>query len=299
MSIGTDVPTVNSTDTAQATGQKRETIGYVQGRLSTRIRGSDSTWLQAWRDTESVPAHRQKRLFDDTKEAEKVLQFLSTLSPSELACLIFPNLLQAALCHFSSLPVASERRCAEYLGDLQARLGEVEQLGIEFAENSVKFYRECLSLLARIDAHFCSIQAIYNYLMHGYHVLNDVEMRTYFQDVSEELLGLAARLQKTTSEGIEIEGAAGSVQGQAVRGVFKSVLSSHSPLKRKMGLEGSGLLNLAPPTFGKPIFREYVLRTICPNPQSYSTTCHHRLYAGLSQDETRIAIAVSEDLRLF
>ena len=295
-----DMPTVNS-DTAtpdMATGVGRETNSHVQGRLSTRIRGSDSTWLQAWRDTESVPAHRQKRLFDDTKEAEKVLQFLSTLTPSELACLIFPNLLQAALSHFSSLPVASERRCREYLGDLEARLSEVEQFRFGFSDNSVKFYRECLSLLARIDAHFCSIQATYNFLMHGYHVLNDVEMRTHFQDVSEEILGLASRLQKTTSEGIEIEGAANSVQGQAVRGVFKSVLSSHSPLKRRMGLEGGGLLNSSLPTFGKPVFREYVLRTICPNPQSYSTICHHRLYAGLSQEETRIAIAISEDLRL-
>ena len=300
--IDTDVHIANSTTEQEPeidTGLGREKNSYVQGRLSTRIRGSDSTWLQAWRDTESVPSHRQKRLFDDTKEAEKVFQFMSTLSPSELACLIFPNLLQAALSHFSSLPVASERRCREYLGDLQARLNEVEQLGIECSDNSVKFYRECLSLLARIDAHFCSVQAIYNYLMHGYHVLNDVEMRTHFQDVSEEILGLSARLQRTTSEGIEIEGAANSVQGQAVRGVFKSVLSSHSPLKRKMGLEGGGLLNSAQPTFGKPVFREYVLRTICPNPQSYSTTCHHRLYAGLSQDETRIAIAISEDLRLF
>ena len=75
------------------------------------------------------------------------------------------------------------------------KLGEVEQLGIDYSEMSVKYCRECLSLLARIDAHFCSVQATYHYLMHGYHVLNDLEMRTHFQDVSKELLGLAARLQ--------------------------------------------------------------------------------------------------------
>ncbi|KAI6647584.1 Rab3 GTPase-activating protein catalytic subunit isoform X2 [Oopsacas minuta] len=276
----------------------RDTTSYVQGKLSTRIRGSDSTWLQAWKDAESVPSSRQKRLFDDTKEAEKILQFFSTLSPSQLACLIFPNLLQVALNHFSSLPVACDRRCSEHLGELEAKLEEVEQLKNNYSDLSVKFCTDCLPLLARIDAHFCSVQAIYHYLMHGYHVFNDLEMRTHFQDVSAELLGLAARLQKTTSEGIQIEGAANSVQGQAVRGVFKSILSSHSPFKRKMGLDGGGI-HSSQPSFGKPVFREYVLRTICPNPQGYSTTCHHRLYAGLSQDETRIATAISEDLRLF
>ena len=276
----------------------REGPGCIQGRLSTRIRGSDSTWLHAWNETDSVPSRRQKRLFDDTKEAEKILLFLSTLSPSQLACLIFPNLLQASLDQLSSLPVVSDRRCGEYIGELQAKLGEVEQLGIDYSVTSVKYCRECLSLLARIDAHFCSVQATYHYLMHGYHVLNDLEMRTHFQDVSKELLGLAARLQKTSSEGIQVEGAADSVQGQAIRGLFKSVLSSHSPFKRKIGLEGGGT-HSSQPSFGKAIFREYVLRTICPNPQSYSTTCHHRLYAGLSQEETRIATAISEDLRLF
>ena len=43
-----------------------------------------------------MPAHRQKRLFDETREAEKVLQFLTNLGPGDLAQLILPTLLQAA-----------------------------------------------------------------------------------------------------------------------------------------------------------------------------------------------------------
>ena len=269
---------------------------HVRGRLSTRIRGSNSTWIQAWTDSVPVPAKRQKRLFDDTKEAEKVLQFLSTLSPCQLSCFIFPSLLQSALVHFSSLPVACEARCSELLGQLQSKLSELESLGGDYLDFSMKFCRETLSLLTRIDSHFCSLQATYHYLMHGYHVLNDVEVHLHFEAVDKEILGLAARLQRASADVIELEGGAGSVQGQAVMGVFKSVLSSHSPFKRKK--EGGGL-HSTQPMFGKAVFREYVLRTICPNPQAYSTTCHHRLYACLSQEETRIATAVSEDLRLF
>ena len=29
-------------------------------------------WLEAWNNAKPVPARRQKRLFDDTREAEKV-----------------------------------------------------------------------------------------------------------------------------------------------------------------------------------------------------------------------------------
>jgi hypothetical protein len=44
----------------------------------------------------AVPAHRQRRLFDETREAEKVVQFLAGLSPGDMAQLLLPTLLQAA-----------------------------------------------------------------------------------------------------------------------------------------------------------------------------------------------------------
>lgn len=37
-----------------------------------------NTWQTVWSSAKPVPARRQKRLFDDTKEAEKVLHFLES-----------------------------------------------------------------------------------------------------------------------------------------------------------------------------------------------------------------------------
>ena len=82
-------------------------------------------WLEAWNNAKPVPARRQKRLFDDTREAEKVgfttlflskvfsyvkmdpisnfycackvLEFLTALTPGEVAQLLLPNALHAAL----------------------------------------------------------------------------------------------------------------------------------------------------------------------------------------------------------
>ncbi len=54
-------------------------------------------WLEAWTNAKPVPAHRQKRLFDDTREAEKVLEYLTGLRPGEAAQLLTPVLLHSAV----------------------------------------------------------------------------------------------------------------------------------------------------------------------------------------------------------
>ena len=47
-------------------------INHFIGTLSQRMQIPDNLWIESWQNTKSVPVRRQKRLFDDTKEAEKV-----------------------------------------------------------------------------------------------------------------------------------------------------------------------------------------------------------------------------------
>ena len=54
-------------------------------------------WKEAWENAKPVPARRQKRLFDDTREAEKTLQYLTALKPSEAAHILMPVLQHAAI----------------------------------------------------------------------------------------------------------------------------------------------------------------------------------------------------------
>ena len=44
----------------------------------------------------AVPARRQRRIFDDTREAEKVVQWVAGLSPADVAQLLLPTLLQVS-----------------------------------------------------------------------------------------------------------------------------------------------------------------------------------------------------------
>lgn len=57
----------------------------TKGELSTRMKITGNMWVEAWETARVTPARRQKRLFDDTKEAEKVPSWL--LAPSRrLTC---------------------------------------------------------------------------------------------------------------------------------------------------------------------------------------------------------------------
>lgn len=55
-------------------------------------------WQEMWRAAKPVPAWRQKRLFDDTKEAEKILHAFSAYRPAHVATLLLPVVLHVALC---------------------------------------------------------------------------------------------------------------------------------------------------------------------------------------------------------
>ena len=57
-----------------------------------------------------MPAHRQKRLFDETREAEKVLQFLTNLGPGDISQLVLPTIMQAAHLRYLYLLAATTCR---------------------------------------------------------------------------------------------------------------------------------------------------------------------------------------------
>jgi len=55
-----------------------------------------NTWQTVWTSAKAVPARRQKRLFDDTKEAEKILHFLESQTLGSIGQLTIPPLFHSA-----------------------------------------------------------------------------------------------------------------------------------------------------------------------------------------------------------
>ncbi|XP_050079145.1 rab3 GTPase-activating protein catalytic subunit-like [Anopheles maculipalpis] len=63
-----------------------------KGHLSARMLIPGNTWQTVWEGARAVPARRQKRLFDDTREAEKVLHFLESRTIGQIAQLTMATL---------------------------------------------------------------------------------------------------------------------------------------------------------------------------------------------------------------
>lgn len=56
-----------------------------------------NTWQTTWEQARPVPAHRQRRLFDDTKEAEKVLHFLESTTIGQICQMTIATLFHAVI----------------------------------------------------------------------------------------------------------------------------------------------------------------------------------------------------------
>ncbi|KAK1336993.1 hypothetical protein QTO34_003035 [Cnephaeus nilssonii] len=69
----------------------------LKGELSARMKIPSNMWVEAWETAKPVPARRQRRLFDDTREAEKVLHYLAMQKPADLARHLLPCVIHAAV----------------------------------------------------------------------------------------------------------------------------------------------------------------------------------------------------------
>lgn len=56
-----------------------------------------NTWQTVWKSAKPVPARRQKRLFDDTREAEKVLHFLESQTLGQICQMTIAPLFHTAI----------------------------------------------------------------------------------------------------------------------------------------------------------------------------------------------------------
>uniref|UniRef100_A0A452TFP3 Rab3 GTPase-activating protein catalytic subunit n=1 Tax=Ursus maritimus TaxID=29073 RepID=A0A452TFP3_URSMA len=69
----------------------------LKGELSARMKIPSNMWVEAWETAKPIPARRQRRLFDDTREAEKVLHYLAVQKPADLARHLLPCVIHAAV----------------------------------------------------------------------------------------------------------------------------------------------------------------------------------------------------------
>ncbi|XP_048506287.1 rab3 GTPase-activating protein catalytic subunit isoform X3 [Athalia rosae] len=107
--------------------------GQINGHLSPRMMIPNNPWSNAWASAQPVPAHRQKRLFDDTREAEKAMHYMTSQRLGQIAQLLLPVLIHAGLSTLNSqkqeaLPNLSDVEIASDIEGIEALVAQANSL---------------------------------------------------------------------------------------------------------------------------------------------------------------------------
>lgn len=253
--------------------------GQPKGHLSSRMLISNNTWIEVWESAKPVPANRQKRLFDDTREAEKILHFLDSRKMSQIGELVLPVLAHAAIYRLAQegtvgLPTASAtvRHLIKSVEQL-SRSGNVSQYRYEEIAREVALLEESISQVNSL---------LYKFNPAGEH--------------DEFVASFVADLVKGRER--EIENKADSKIGGRILYMFSEAqktalmyLSDPNSIDGGVPAENS--------VFPRASERAFVLRVSAARPTACSAKSPQFLRAVLSKDEFRLAGAFSEDIVFF
>lgn len=93
-----------------------------KGALSSRMQIPGNTWQLVWDAAKPVPARRQKRLFDDTMEAEKILHYFEAQTIGQIVRLTLVALVHTSIVQMREPSAAVAAVRVPNFGELHDRL---------------------------------------------------------------------------------------------------------------------------------------------------------------------------------
>ncbi|KAK7068094.1 Rab3 GTPase-activating protein catalytic subunit [Halocaridina rubra] len=273
-----------------------------QGSLSTRMQIPGNMWQEVWGSAKPVPARRQKRLFDDTREAEQVLHWLASMGPGAVCCHLQPTILHTSLCRLAeekllfSLPAPSSLPQPRHNNTLAAILDMIAQRVTRLSRqppDTVK-YQEVVDQISEVECCIARAQSVRHKIL-GESPPSGSQLAS-LEDLVLKLLD---------SPDVNLEGGPRGAAGAVIRKLFQqarraSLLIDDSPLDVYGGPDdrrSSFNIGSAGPAseLGRPVGREYLLRTLVPSPSTFSRPVPHRMFAVVCPNEFRLAGAFSQD----
>lgn len=265
----------------------------VKGELSARMKIPSNMWVEAWETARATPARRQRRLFDDTKEAEKVLHYLAMQKPADLTRHLLPCILHAAI-----LKLKEE----ESVEDIPSVKKTIQQATSQASK-----------LLHHPNHDYKKLEDFINQLMAMETVITRVRsLKAKFATGEGEKGEDTEELEKFVSSLLEepevvVIGAGQGPAGSIIHRLFASAQRAAllAPLEEDLGHAARtedkkltvGSSNM--PDFPPPAGREILLRTCVPRPAPYSKALPQRLFCVLMREEFRLAGAFSSDTSFF
>ncbi|XP_071942593.1 rab3 GTPase-activating protein catalytic subunit-like [Antedon mediterranea] len=248
--------------------------GILKGSLSQRMKIPGNTWQEVWNQAKPCPAHRQRRLFDDTKEAEKVLHFLSSMTLGDLALHLIPVLIHSAL-------IRVEQAELKNLPVLKTTLEQIISSASKTtrsASQEVTKYQELIKQIKLVEAVIARSESLKTkFSPQATGTKNQAEMETFVSSLLEQ-------------PEVPVIGAAKGPAGSLIKKLFIDAQRAFKSTDEEGSSTGQNTSQ-----FPRPTGREFILRTSVPRPAPYSKPTHQRMFCVLMQDEFRIAGAFSED----
>ncbi|XP_061299623.1 rab3 GTPase-activating protein catalytic subunit isoform X1 [Pezoporus flaviventris] len=270
----------------------------IKGELSARMKIPSNMWVEAWETAKPVPARRQKRLFDDTREAEKVLHYLAVQKPADLARHLLPCIIHAAV-----LKVKEE----EALEDISSVKKIIKQI-ISHSSKVLRFPSPEDKKLEEIIAQIMSVEAV---------IARARSLKAKFgvekcenEEEKEDLQRFVNCLLEQPE--VSVVGAGRGPAGSIIHKLFVNAqrltessdeVSAVPPPDEDLRRSGpaeerrpntGGVADFPPPTG-----REVILRTTVPRPAPYSKPLPQRMYSVLTKEDFRLAGAFSADTTFF
>ncbi|XP_018336136.1 rab3 GTPase-activating protein catalytic subunit-like [Agrilus planipennis] len=234
--------------------------GQKKGHLSSRMLISDNTWVQMWASGKPVPANRQKRLFDDTREAEKVLHFLDSRNLSQIVELLLPVLSHVALLRLYEESQHVIQELPDSITTIRHIAKIIENASREGAVNTRRYE----SLIREISSLELKISEV-NSLMYKFNptgTTNETGREVEIEDKGDSMVG--SRIVAMLSE--------------AQKGANLLLTDQTDP-------EASGGDSKA---FPNATQKEFVMRADAVRPATYSAKSPQFLRAILSKNEFRL-----------
>uniref|UniRef100_F1KUP6 Rab3 GTPase-activating protein catalytic subunit n=1 Tax=Ascaris suum TaxID=6253 RepID=F1KUP6_ASCSU len=281
-----------------------ETTG--KGSLSSRMSGENNAWMETWSEAMPIPVVLQKRLFNETKEAETVLQEFNRVTVADLVHLILPVVLNCA-----AMQLVDE--CKPIVSLIGEKLEEACEKVSRYSRS--QHPEDCLDALRELLIIESTI-AKYNSLWTRFIAADDslegsevaLSQLTAFVR-SLVLLSKRDPQENALSGGnsgnvrsVPVDGGADGPLGMAIRKLFATDVrlrdDESSFLKQrisegKKAIAGRSMTDQRMPPFHR---RQYVFHWLGSRRGSAPRATPHRMYASLSRKEARLCVALTDDI---
>ncbi|XP_014777563.1 rab3 GTPase-activating protein catalytic subunit [Octopus bimaculoides] len=264
-------------------------VVVVKGQLSQRMKIPGNMWSEVWQGARAVPSHRQKRLFDDTKEAEKVLHFLMSLKPPQLVEYLLPVLSHTAILKIIQEEDQEFPKLKQLLDQIISKAAKVTRS----TSPGVRKYEDLIQMISLAETVIARAKSL----------KNKFTKDLLEQKEAEEELTLFVSSLLQQSEVI-VRGGPYGPAGSVIHKLFVAaqkaahlILEDESSEDQPNG--NAETEKYKPPStvpdFPEPSGREYILRTIVPRPAPYSRSLPQRMYCVLVDGDYRLAGAYTSD----